>query len=193
VECKTSPTLTHLSGVITLHLAALTTLDRVTVVSTVRLYYILRIYYIKVEDRHYSIGFVCGSVELNLAIVTASIPTLWPLGRKWFPSFFASLGANRPHLYPDIEVAYATTRPRTSRTSRKYKSKIVWKDKRASPIEGDSTTKGGGSSGWDRLPDLPDRHLFAKGDHAVVDDGHHLLQLAGEIGGKERQRQNANA
>ncbi|KAK0618820.1 hypothetical protein B0T14DRAFT_196543 [Immersiella caudata] len=153
----------------------------VTIISTVRLYYILRIYYIKVEDRHYSIGFVCGSVELNLAIVTASIPTLWPLGRKRFPSFFASLGANRPHLYPDIEVAYATTQPRTSRTSRTYKSKIVWKDKRTSPIEGGSASEGGGSSGWGRLPDMPDGHLFAKSDHTAVDDEHHLFHLAGKV------------
>jgi hypothetical protein len=137
-------------------------------------------------DRHYSIGFVCGSVELNLGIVTASIPTLWPLGRKWFPSFFASLGVNRPHLYPDIEIAYASTDTRRSRTSRAYRSKIVWREKRIQSGS-DLTGEGSGSRGWGRLPDLPDRHLFASSDHGTVDE-HNSFQLIE----KKRQRQSGN-
>lgn len=72
----------------------------------VRLYFIVRLWYFEVEDQHYSIGYTLNTVEVNLAIVTATIPALWPLGRRWFPAVFESMGINRPYLYPDIEVGY---------------------------------------------------------------------------------------
>ncbi|KAK0653178.1 hypothetical protein B0T16DRAFT_370193 [Cercophora newfieldiana] len=99
----------------------------VTIMSIVRLYYIIRLNYLHPEDRHYSIGFVCSCVELNLAIITASVPALWPLGRRWFPRAFASLGIDRPHCYPDIEIVSVTSG--LGQTPKVYKSKIVWRDK----------------------------------------------------------------
>jgi hypothetical protein len=39
-------------------------------------------------DPLYDIGFVYSTVECNLAIITASIPPLHGLMRKWFPRFF---------------------------------------------------------------------------------------------------------
>lgn len=79
-----------------------------------RLYYVLRIWWIEPEDRHYSLGYTLNTVEANLAIVTATIPALWPLGRLWFPAMFESMGINRPYLYPDIEVGYVLSQPRSS-------------------------------------------------------------------------------
>jgi len=135
--------------------------------SIVRLYYVIRLYYIEPEDRHYSLGFVVGCVELNLAIVTTSVPAIWPLARKWFPKFFVSIGIDRPHhQYPDIEIAYITEpSSRSSRTSSKvYRGKIIWKDRRGNPNSGTSyaadVKRAGG--GWGKLSDLPDRHLYAQ-------------------------------
>jgi hypothetical protein len=78
------------------------------------LYYVLRIWWIEPEDRHYSLGYTLNTVEVNLAIVTATIPALWPLGRLWFPAMFESMGINRPYLYPDIEVGYVLSQTRSS-------------------------------------------------------------------------------
>jgi hypothetical protein len=72
----------------------------------IRLYFIIRLWYSDVEDQHYSVGYTLNTVEVNLAIVTATIPALWPLARRWFPAMFESMGINRPYLYPDIEVGY---------------------------------------------------------------------------------------
>lgn len=41
---------------------------------------------------NYSFGFCVSSIEVNLAIITASCPALWPLVRSWLPRFFTSLG-----------------------------------------------------------------------------------------------------
>jgi len=140
----------------------LTATSSVTIISCIRLYYIIRLYYLVLEDRHYSIGFVCSCAELNLAIITASIPALWPLARRWFPGAFASLGIDRPHLYPDIEVAYATNPSGSSRTSKTYRSKIVWKEQRNSPSESHSDFGEEGGRRWGKLPDLPDHHLYVQ-------------------------------
>ncbi|KAH6854969.1 hypothetical protein B0I37DRAFT_43807 [Chaetomium sp. MPI-CAGE-AT-0009] len=87
----------------------------VTVTSVLRLYYVLRLWYLHPDDQHYSLGYTLNTVEVNLAIVTATIPALWPLGRLWFPAMFESMGINRPYLYPDIEVGYVLSQPRASR------------------------------------------------------------------------------
>ncbi|KAK3298504.1 uncharacterized protein B0H64DRAFT_438960 [Chaetomium fimeti] len=87
----------------------------VTVTSVLRLYYVLRLWHLHPEDQHYSLGYTLNTVEVNLAIVTATIPALWPLGRLWFPAVFESMGINRPYLYPDIEVGYVLSQPRASR------------------------------------------------------------------------------
>jgi hypothetical protein len=42
-------------------------------------------------DPSFSLGFTSSCIEGNLAIITASIPALWPLARLWYPSFFARL------------------------------------------------------------------------------------------------------
>lgn len=116
----------------------------VTIVSFVRMYYVLQLYYLKTEDRHWAIGYVCSCVEINLAIITASVPALWPLARRWYPGAFESLGIDRPYLYPDIEVAYATQQ---SRASRILRGTVVWKKYRNPPSGVVQAAPGSGSSG----------------------------------------------
>ena len=48
---------------------------------------------VKSDDAWYSLAFVSSIIEGNLAIITASIPTLWPIARVWFPKFFARLAS----------------------------------------------------------------------------------------------------
>ena len=100
--------------------------DSVTVMSSMRLYFNVRIYYMTPEDRHYSLGYVCTCIELNLGIVTASVPSLWPLARRWAPGMFTSLGINHPHLSPDIELSYATQPSSTGQPTKQIRSKTTW-------------------------------------------------------------------
>ncbi|KAL1836604.1 hypothetical protein VTJ49DRAFT_4879 [Mycothermus thermophilus] len=80
----------------------------VTFASALRLYYIIRVWFLRPADRHYSIGYTLNTIEVNLAIITATLPTLWPLGRLWFPRAFETMGLHRPYLHRDIEVGYAS-------------------------------------------------------------------------------------
>ncbi|KAK3363387.1 hypothetical protein B0T25DRAFT_596600 [Lasiosphaeria hispida] len=102
----------------------------VTIISIVRLYYIIRLYYLSPDDRHYSLGYITSNMEINLAIVTASVPALWPLARRWFPGVFESLGIDRPYLYPDIEVGYATQQ---SRAGGALQVKVSWQKRKHVP------------------------------------------------------------
>lgn len=74
-----------------------------TCISGIRLFFVIRLWFMKSSDSHYSIGYATNTIEANLAIVTATMPTLWPLARVWFPNMFESMGINRPYLCPDIE------------------------------------------------------------------------------------------
>ncbi|KAK4452496.1 hypothetical protein QBC34DRAFT_483140 [Podospora aff. communis PSN243] len=53
-------------------------------------------------DPLYDIGFVYSTVECNLAIITASIPPLHGLMRKWFPRFFHLTGNSKGSGYPGL-------------------------------------------------------------------------------------------
>jgi hypothetical protein len=79
-----------------------------------RLYFIVGLWYFTPNDTHYSLGYTLNTIEVNLAIVTATMPTLWPLARRWFPAAFESMGINRPYLYPDIEVGSVLSQPRAT-------------------------------------------------------------------------------
>lgn len=50
-------------------------------------------------DSYHDISLVYASVEVNLAIVSASIPTLRPLFRRWFPSLFGG-SSKKQSQYP---------------------------------------------------------------------------------------------
>lgn len=79
------------------------------------MFFVIRTWYLPVDedkDKHYSLGYTTTTIEVNLAIVTATIPALWPLARRWFPSLFDSMGIDRPYMYPDIEVGYVSPPPR---------------------------------------------------------------------------------
>lgn len=43
------------------------------------------------KDIYYSFGWAISPIECNLAIIAASIPSLWPLFRKAFPNLFSNL------------------------------------------------------------------------------------------------------
>jgi hypothetical protein len=87
------------------------------------LYFIWRVFFSDVPDRTYSIGFVTSNIETDVAIITACGPALWPLARRWFPSFDERLGIDRP-MCPDIEVGYA--RAGTPGTPPTMKATVKW-------------------------------------------------------------------
>ena len=66
-------------------------------------------------DLNYSLGFCVSSIEVNLAIITASGPALWPLVRSWMPRFFTSMGPSNGgyQMNNDIEWTPNGTHRRT--------------------------------------------------------------------------------
>ncbi|KAH6838659.1 hypothetical protein B0I37DRAFT_242527 [Chaetomium sp. MPI-CAGE-AT-0009] len=63
----------------------------VTIFSILRMHSLYQLYYPPPDpgpDPTYNIAFVYSTIECNLAIITASIPPLHGLMRKWFPRFF---------------------------------------------------------------------------------------------------------
>lgn len=48
------------------------------------------------KDIYYSFGWAVSPIECNLAIVAASIPALWPIFRKAFPSVFSDFDTSYP-------------------------------------------------------------------------------------------------
>ncbi|KAI2606606.1 hypothetical protein GGR54DRAFT_652290 [Hypoxylon sp. NC1633] len=64
----------------------------VTVVSAVRLYFLCQNFSDTSLDKNFSLGFCVSAIEVNLAILTASAPALWPLIRRWIPSLRSTNG-----------------------------------------------------------------------------------------------------
>lgn len=156
-------------------------------ISVLRLYFVIRVWYLKpTEDVHYSLGYTTNTIEVNLAIVTATIPALWPLARLWFPALFESLGINRPYLYPDIEVGYVLSSPSSSMRDTvveavqtpppgsrpALRGKVLWLQRLRPPsyvrptaaaaTEGGGLAGGGGGSGVDSvgLTDIRRQRIF---------------------------------
>lgn len=80
-------------------------LDSVTAVSIVRLYFLRQHLVDTSPDANYSVGFCVSAIECNLAIITACGPAMWPLLRTWMPGAFRSLGAGyqRNNAHGDID------------------------------------------------------------------------------------------
>jgi hypothetical protein len=120
-------------------LSATNSRHSVTITSIARLYIVVKLFFSRAEDPHYTIGYTITTIEINLAIITASVPTLWPLARRWFPSAFECLGINRPYMYPNIEVGYATRNSNSHNhnhhraPSRTLRAKVSWQERRHVP------------------------------------------------------------
>jgi hypothetical protein len=86
--------------------------DRVTIASTVRMVLLIQGFFYPqpTDDPTYNIGFVISAIETNLAIITASVPALKPLFKRWFPSIFGA--ASDP--YDSIRANQATKQSRTA-------------------------------------------------------------------------------
>lgn len=98
----------------------------VTVFSAVRFYYVYRVFFDSPADPTYSLGYVLSAVESNLAIVAASVPALWPLARRWFPSMDDRLGIN-DRYQPDIEVqSFAGGAELAAGVDSPLKVKVTW-------------------------------------------------------------------
>ncbi|KAK7402428.1 hypothetical protein QQX98_011817 [Neonectria punicea] len=89
----------------------------VIVVSIVRLVEIMKIYYAPGGgmDFHYSITIVYSTIEVNLAIISASVPALRYLVRNWFPRLFGSTAKGKYNTSGNVYYgANSRTAPRTT-------------------------------------------------------------------------------
>jgi hypothetical protein len=67
------------------------------------------------KDIYYSFGWALSPIECNLAIIAASIPALWPLFRKAFPSMMS-----------DLNYSYRVgTQPASSNPATAFRSNIA--------------------------------------------------------------------
>jgi len=90
----------------------------VTVFSILRMRALYTLYYPPSPpnpDPLYDIGFVYSTVECNLAIITASIPPLHGLMRRWFPRFFQMKGTAKGSTYRFGNRGYTRSRSEGSR------------------------------------------------------------------------------
>ncbi|KAI1306361.1 hypothetical protein F5Y03DRAFT_406064 [Xylaria venustula] len=63
----------------------------VTVIGAVRLANVYKLFFVPADpnsDPYYDIGLTLNVLEINLAIVSGSVPGLRPIFRKWFPRLF---------------------------------------------------------------------------------------------------------
>jgi hypothetical protein len=65
-------------------------LSRVPIVAIVRLVNIYNILYNGERSVHYSLAYVWTAVEVNLAVISCSMPALRPLLSRWFPNLFGT-------------------------------------------------------------------------------------------------------
>ncbi|KPM40733.1 hypothetical protein AK830_g5814 [Neonectria ditissima] len=62
----------------------------VPIVAIIRLVNIYRLLYLGEKTKHHNIAYVWTVVEVNLAIVSCSIPALRPLFSRWYPKLFGN-------------------------------------------------------------------------------------------------------
>lgn len=94
-------------------------LDSVTAVSVVRLYYLQQHLVDTDPDANFSLGFCVSAIECNLAIITACAPAMWPLLRSWMPGVFSSLGPSyrKNNADGDVELTSGRQMPQGGATA----------------------------------------------------------------------------
>ncbi|KAF7553390.1 hypothetical protein G7Z17_g3672 [Cylindrodendrum hubeiense] len=65
----------------------------VPIVAIIRLVNIYRLLYLGERTKHHNIAYVWTPVEVNLAIISCSIPSLRPLFSRWYPKLFGNVSA----------------------------------------------------------------------------------------------------
>ncbi|KAK7409380.1 hypothetical protein QQX98_008442 [Neonectria punicea] len=67
----------------------------VPIVAIIRLVNIYRLLYLGQRTKHHNLAYVWTVVEVNLAIVSCSIPALRPLFSRWYPKLFGNSSAKQ--------------------------------------------------------------------------------------------------
>ncbi|GKT64191.1 CFEM domain-containing protein [Colletotrichum tofieldiae] len=70
----------------------------VTVVAIIRLVAIYKLFYVPPnpnKDPFHDIGVVDNTIEVNLAIISASAPALRPMFHKWWPKLFGAISSGK--------------------------------------------------------------------------------------------------
>ncbi|CAM1508730.1 Fc.00g055780.m01.CDS01 [Cosmosporella sp. VM-42] len=63
----------------------------VPIVAIIRLVNIYRLLYLNEKTRHHNIAYVWTPVEVNLALISCSMPALRPLFSRWYPKVFGRM------------------------------------------------------------------------------------------------------
>lgn len=77
-----------------------TSTPSVPIVAIIRLVNIYRLLYLNEKSRHHNIAYVWTAVEVNLAIVSCSMPALRPLFSRWYPKLFGNASSDKSREKP---------------------------------------------------------------------------------------------
>ncbi|VUC28752.1 unnamed protein product [Clonostachys rosea] len=72
----------------------------VPIVAIIRIINIYRLLYLGEKTRHYNIAYVWTAVEVNLAVISCSMPALRPLFSRWYPKLFGTESGGKSHSTP---------------------------------------------------------------------------------------------
>ncbi|KAJ4230993.1 hypothetical protein NW759_002975 [Fusarium solani] len=89
----------------------------VPIVAIIRLVNIYRLLYLNEKARHHNIAYVWTAVEVNLAIISCSMPALRPLFSRWYPKLFGNNSdkSSEKH-YGSSWLAFSNANSKRSRT-----------------------------------------------------------------------------
>lgn len=73
-------------------------------ISIVCFYFVICVWYFRLVDGYYMIGYMINIIEVNLVIVIVIILVLWLFVCVWFLDVFELMGINWFYFYLDIEV-----------------------------------------------------------------------------------------
>ncbi|CAH0051862.1 unnamed protein product [Clonostachys solani] len=72
----------------------------VPIVAIIRIVNIYRLLYLGEKTRHYNIAYVWTAVEVNLAVISCSMPALRPLFSRWYPKLFGTDSGGKSNSTP---------------------------------------------------------------------------------------------
>ncbi|RYP03087.1 hypothetical protein DL765_010600 [Monosporascus sp. GIB2] len=103
----------------------------VTIMSVIRMVLLVQGLFMPLSslDPDGNVGFATSAIEMNLAIITASTPALWPLLRSWFPRLFGVTGRDQLAGNPTARRVLSTSAMGTRLTRmRSQQSRMVRSD-----------------------------------------------------------------
>lgn len=100
-------------------------------VAIIRLVNLYKLLYLGEKSKHYNIAYVWTAVEVNLAVVSCSMPALRPLFSRWMPRLFGSnwgRSSDQPYNGPGTSADAPSTGGNKTYNRESYSMNYMLKD-----------------------------------------------------------------